>query len=68
MMKNIEKTFESKLYADSHFFIFKKYHDLIDVFEKQNINKLSSHQKKYNIKIELKLEKILNFEFLYNMS
>ena len=27
-----------------------------------------SHQKKYNIEIELKSEKISNFEFLYNMS
>ena len=27
-----------------------------------------SHQKKYDIEIELKSEKILNFEFLYSMS
>ena len=42
-MKNIEKIFESKLYADSYFFVFKKYHDLIDIFERQKADKLISH-------------------------
>ena len=40
---------------------------MIDVFKKQNINKLFLHQKKYNIEIELKSEKISNFELLYSM-
>ena len=66
-MKNIEKILKLKSYADLYFFVSEKYHDLIDVFERQNADKLLSHQKKYNIEIELKLEKILNFEFLYNM-
>ena len=29
-MKNIEKIFESKSYADSYFFISEKYHNLIE--------------------------------------
>jgi len=67
IMKDIKKVFELKSYADSWSFVSEKYHDLIDVFEKQNADKLLSHQKKYNIEIELKSEKISNFEFLYNM-
>ena len=66
-MKNIEKTLELKSYADSHFFVFEEYHDLINVFERQKTDELTSHQKKYNIRIELKLKKTSNFEFLYNM-
>ena len=67
-MKNIEKALKLKSYADLQSFVFEKYYDLIDVFERQNADKLLSHQKKYNIEIELKSEKILNFEFLYSMS
>ncbi len=67
-MKDIKKAFESKSYADSWLFISEKYHDLIDVFERQHADKLLSHQKEYNIEIELKLEKNLNFRFLYSMS
>ena len=67
IMKDIEKVLESKSYADLQLFVFEKYYDLIDVFKKQNTDELFSHQKKYNIKIELKSEKILNFEFLYDM-
>ena len=43
-------------------------HDLIDVFERQKADKLISHQKKYDIEIDLKSEKISSFEFLYDMS
>ena len=43
IMKNIEKVFELKLYADSQLIVSEKYHDLINVFERQNVNKLSSH-------------------------
>ena len=68
MMKDIEKILESKSYADSHFFVFEEYHDLIDVFERQKADKLTSHWKKYNIRIDLKSEKTSSFEFLYNMS
>ena len=66
-MKNIEKVFKLKSYVNSWSIVFEEYHDLIDVFKRQNVNKLSSHWEKYNIEIDLKLEKILNFEFLYNM-
>ena len=67
-MKNIEKIFKSKSYTDSCFFIFKKYHDLIDVFERQKTDELTSHQKKYDIEINLKSEKTSSFESLYDMS
>ena len=67
-MKNIEKALKSKLYADSQLFVSEEYHDLIDVFEKQHINKLLSHQKKYDIEIELKSRKNLNFRSLYSIS
>ena len=66
-MKNIEKILESKSYADSCFFVLEEYHDLIDVFERQKTDKLTSHQKKYNIRIDLKSEKTSSFEFLYDM-
>ena len=68
IMKNIKKAFKSKLYTDSQSFVFEKYHDLIDVFKRQNTDELLSHQKEYNIEIELKSEKTSNFEFLYSMS
>ena len=43
IMKNIEKVLKSKSYADLWLFVSKKYHDLIDVFKRQNTNKLLSH-------------------------
>ena len=43
MMKNIEKIFELKSYADSCFFVFEEYYNLIDVFERQKTDKLISH-------------------------
>ena len=66
-MKNIEKALESKLYTDSWLFVSEEYYDLINVFERQNTDKLFSYQKEYDIKIELKSEKILNFSLLYNI-
>ena len=68
MMKNIEKILKLKSYADSCFFVFKKYHNLIDVFKRQKADKLISYQKKYDIRIDLKSEKTSSFEFLYDMS
>ena len=67
-MKDIKKILKSKSYADSCFFVSEKYHDLIDVFKRQNVNKLLFHQKEYDIEIELKSEKTSNFESLYSMS
>ena len=68
MIKDIEKILKSKSYANSCFFVSEEYHDLIDVFERQKADKLISHQKKYDIRIDLKSGKILNFESLYDMS
>ena len=68
IMKDIEKIFKSKSYADSCFFVSEEYHNLIDVFERQKADKLTSHWKKYDIEINLKSEKISSFESLYNMS
>ena len=67
-MKNIKKILESKSYTNSHFFVPEEYHDLIDVFERQKADELISYQKKYDIEINLKSEKTLNFEFLYDIS
>src|SRR5947207_11014646 len=67
-MKDIEKTLKSKSYADSHLFVSEEYHNLIDVFERQKADKLTSHQKEYDIRIDLKSEKTSSFESLYNMS
>ena len=68
MMKDIKKTLKSKSYADSCFFVSEEYHNLINVFERQKADELTSHQKKYDIKIDLKLKKISSFESLYDMS
>ena len=43
-----------------------KYQNYIDVFDEINANKLSKH-KSYNYAIETK-NKILSFEFIYNLS
>ena len=66
-MKNIEKALKSKSYTDSWLIVSEKYHDLIEIFKRQNINKLSSHWKEYDIEINLESEKTLNFESLYSM-
>ena len=68
IMKNIKKVLNSKLYVDLQLFISEKYHDLINMFEKKKADKLTSHQEKYNIEINLKSNKISNFKSLYNMS
>ncbi len=54
IIKDIEKALKSKLYTDSQSFVSEKYHNLIDVFERQNTDELLSHQKKYDIEIKLK--------------
>ena len=66
-MKDIEKALESKSYADSQSFVSEEYHNLIDIFERQHADKLSSHQKEYDIEIKLKSEKNSNFKPLYNI-
>jgi hypothetical protein len=43
IIKDIEKTLKSKSYADSHFFVSEKYHNLIDVFERQKADELISY-------------------------
>src|SRR5205814_8086955 len=68
IMKDIEKALKSKTYVDSQFFVFKELHDIINTFEKQHVNKLVSHHKNHNFKIELKSEKTSSFESLYEMS
>ncbi len=68
IMKDIEKALKSKLYVDSQSFVLEEYHDLIDVFERQNADKLPPHQEEYNIEIDLKSKKTSNFRSLYSMS
>ena len=67
-MKDIKKALKSKLYTNSQLFVSKEYHDLINIFKRQNIDELLLHQKKYDIRIELKSEKNFNFDSLYNIS
>ena len=68
IMKDIKKILNSKSYVDSQSFISEKYHDLIDVFEKKKADKLTFYWKKYDIEINLKSDKMSNFESLYSMS
>ena len=55
-------------YINSRLLILEEYYNLINIFKKQNINKLPSHREDYDIEIELKPRKMPNFKFLYNMS
>ena len=66
-MKNIEKILNLKSYINSQLFVLKEYHDLINVFEKKKVNKLTSYQEEYDIEINLKSDKISNFESLYSI-
>ena len=66
-MEDIEKVLNLKPYVDPRPFIPEEYHDLIDVFEKKNADKLASHCD-YDIKIELEPGKTLFFGLLYGMS
>ena len=68
IMKNIKKVLNLKLYVNSWLFVLKKYHDLINVFEKKKADKLTSYWEKYDIEINLKSNKMSNFESLYSMS
>ena len=63
-MKNIEKVLELKSYTDSWSFISEEYHDLINIFEKKKTDKLTSYWEKYDIEINLKSDKMSNFESL----
>ena len=67
IIKDIKKVLNLKSYINSQLFILKEYHDLINMFEKKEVDKLTSHQEEYDIKINLKLDKISNFESLYSM-
>ena len=67
-MKDIEKVLNLKSYVDSQSFISEEYYDLIDVFEKKEADKLTSHWEKYDIEIDLKSDKMSKFESLYSMS
>ena len=43
IIKDIKKILKSKLYTNLQLFVFEKYHDLIDIFERQNADELLSH-------------------------
>ena len=67
-MEDIEKILNFKSYIDLWSLIFKEYHNLIDVFEKWNADKLLSYHKDHDFKIKLKSDKISLFKSLYRMS
>src|SRR5438046_2214895 len=68
IMKDIKKALKSKTYVDPQLFISEELHNIINTFEKQHANKLASHCKNHDFKIELKSEKTSSFELLYEMS
>ncbi len=68
IMKDIEKALKLKSYADSQSFVPEEYHNLIDIFERQNADELLLYWEEYDIEIDLKSEKTPNFESLYSMS
>ena len=66
-MKDIEKALNSKSYIDPQPLVPEEYHDLINVFEKKKADKLTFHQEEYDIEIDLKPDKMPNFELLYSI-
>ena len=67
IMKNIKKTLELRKYINLWLLISEKYYDLLNMFEKKNADKLSLYRERYDIKIKLESEKILNFSLLYSI-
>ncbi len=65
-MKDIKKVLNSNSYINLWLFILEKYHNLINIFKKK-ADKLTSYQERYNIEINLKSDKMSNFESLYSM-
>ena len=67
-MEDIEKALNPKPYVDPRPLVPEEYHDLIDVFEKQNADKLAPHREDHDFKIELESGKTPSFGPLYGMS
>jgi hypothetical protein len=67
-MEDIEKALEPKSYIDPRPFVPEEYHDLIDIFEKQNADKLPPRRDEYDFKIDLEPGKTPTFGPLYGMS
>src|SRR5947207_491438 len=68
IMKDIKKTLKPKTYVDPQLFIPEELHNIINTFEKQHADKLASHHKNHDFKIELESGKTSSFELLYEMS
>jgi RNase H-like domain found in reverse transcriptase/Reverse transcriptase (RNA-dependent DNA polymerase)/Integrase zinc binding domain/Integrase core domain/Chromo (CHRromatin Organisation MOdifier) domain/Aspartyl protease len=67
-MEDIEKALNPKPYVDPRPLVPEEYHDLIDVFEKRNADKLAPHREDHDFKIELESGKTPSFGPLYGMS
>ena len=67
LLRDIEKTLESKKHFDSVIKLLKEYHQFLDVFSRQKADILPVHQS-YDHKISLEDEKQLTFKALYSMS
>ena len=65
-MVDIEKALNSKPYIDSWSLVPEEYHNLLDIFDKKNTDKLPLYHE-YDIGIDLEPEKTLNFRLLYSM-
>ncbi len=67
-MKDIKKALKPKSYIDFRSFFLEEYHDLIDIFKKEFINKLPPYRDEYNFKIEFESGGISKFNPLYDIS
>jgi transposase InsO family protein len=67
-IEDIEKALNPKPYVDPRPFVPEEYHDLIDVFEKKEADKLAPHREGYDIGIDLEPGKMPKFGPLYSMS
>ena len=67
LLRNIEKTLESKKHFDPAVKLPKEYHQFLDVFSRQEADMLPVHRS-YDHKILLEDRKQLTFEALYIMS
>jgi len=67
-MEDIEKALKLKPYVDPRLFVPEEYHDIIDLFEKKNADKLPPHRDDYDFKFEFEPGKTPTFGPLYGMS
>ena len=65
-MIDIEKALKKKLYSNSTTLLFEKYQDFLNVFSREEVDKLLLYQLN-NHKIDIMFEKKSDFGFIYEM-